>query len=457
MKKHALSIPTVIHLFAVAHAAVAILSRLVNYVDDVPLTILTISMIVVISIRRGLQMELTATLTFFCSFFGYFIGTYGARIVELVIHSDIAAPAITTALITEAIGWVTYSFTRLRGSQTNREIRWSPSTYQIVLVASAILLLRICYALIFRSSYFEQEGIYPEFQRLLGNTFAMLTLLCGNIIFVNLRHRLHDDRRVRTFWATAFIALFSAIITLMVYYGLPQGNNAVMNYTIFGRLLAVILLAELVVYALLSLINYVLASNAALRSERGKKHRAQFRYDRLKLQINPHFLFNSLNILDYLVQEHQTERASAFIRKLAGTYRYMLKNENEPLVSLAEELEFAEKYIDLLRERFTSGFTIEIDIPEECMNRHIVPCCLQLLIENATKHNILSPEQPLTLRIGMVGDLLSICNNLQPRISSQASTGIGLRNIRQQYFDISGKQILVEKTKTEFCVKLPLL
>ena len=104
------------------------------------------------------------------------------------------------------------------------------------------------------------------------------------------------------------------------------------------------------------------------------------RLEMLKSQVNPHFLFNSLNILDYLVQEGQTERASAFIRKLADSYRYMLKTEDEPLVTLQEEIDFAHKYSELLQERFASGFTVHYQIDDQLLNRSIIPCCLQLLI-----------------------------------------------------------------------------
>ncbi|MBQ2727695.1 MAG: histidine kinase, partial [Alistipes sp.] len=165
----------------------------------------------------------------------------------------------------------------------------------------------------------------------------------------------------------------------------------------------------------------------------------------------------SLNILDFLVQEQQTERASAFIRKLAECYRYMLKNEDEQLVTLSEEMEFAHKYTELLQERFTSGFSVHYDIPTEALNRHVIPCCLQLLIENATKHNVVSPERPLTVVIRVEGEQLLVSNNLQPRLSTHASTGMGLKNIRRQYEDLSERTIHIDQTETHYTVQLPLL
>ena len=184
-------------------------------------------------------------------------------------------------------------------------------------------------------------------------------------------------------------------------------------------------------------------------------HRAEL--ELLQAQINPHFLFNSLNILDFLVQEGEKERAGAFIRKLADCYRYMLKTEDESVVSLRDELDFAHKYSDLLSERFDQGLIIHYEIGEEALSRLVVPCCLQLLIENATKHNVVNAEKPLTVRIGIEGNMLYVSNNLQPRLSTQASTGKGLKNIRQQYLDISTRDIAIDENETTFTVTIPLL
>ena len=135
----------------------------------------------------------------------------------------------------------------------------------------------------------------------------------------------------------------------------------------------------------------------------------------------------------------------------------MLKTEEESVVPLSEEIAFAEKYTALLQERFTSGFAVQYDLPPQLLSRHIVPCALQLLIENATKHNIVSPERPLTVQVRVEDDLLIVSNNLQPRISTHASTGVGLKNIRRQYEDLANRSIRIVQTDTNFIVELPLL
>lgn len=457
MKQHSLSTPTIIHLFAMAHAAIAILSRIANYVDDVPLTILTLTLVAVISLRHHIQAEMIAVMALVGTFAGYLLGSFGGEWVALVVHNELLAPAITTALLTELLGWGVYAFAYLRGDKHPHQLSWSPPIPQIVLIVLAILLFRISYTLIFSSPYFMQSSITTELHHLLGNTVAILLMLCGNMLFVSVRIGRIGRPEWRTIGAIIFTIGLSTLVTLLVYYDFPQGNDQYFSMPRFLRQYAVILLCDIVVYAIFKLVSYVLISRAELHAERGKKHQAQFRYNKLKMQINPHFLFNSLNILDYLVQEQENDRASAFIRKLADCYRYMLKNEDEALVPLQEELTFARKYGELLQERFANGFVVRYEIPSELYARHIIPCALQLLIENATKHNIVSPDQPLEVLICGKEDRLTISNRLQPRMSKQPSTGKGLKNIQQQYLDLADRTVRIEQSETEFIVELPLL
>ena len=184
---------------------------------------------------------------------------------------------------------------------------------------------------------------------------------------------------------------------------------------------------------------------------------AQYRYLKLKRQVNPHFLFNSLNILDCLICEEKSEQASIYTHQLAGIYRYMIKSEEEELVTLRDELVFVRLYIDLLKVRFPEGFEVEIDVPEDRLARFVPPCSIQLLIENATKHNAVSTENPLTVRVEAVEDHVKVCNNIVPKVTKSPSTGLGQQYIRQLYMDLSGKSIDIEKTEKKYCVTLPLL
>lgn len=202
--------------------------------------------------------------------------------------------------------------------------------------------------------------------------------------------------------------------------------------------------------------------DAKARSDRERTRLAQYSYMKLKQQVNPHFLFNSLNILDCLVKDAPRETASTYIHKLAGMYRYMLRSEDETLVSLRDEMEFVSRYVDMMKLRFPEGLIVEEDIPEEALSRSVVPCSVQLLIENATKHNRISTGEPLHIRISCEESYIIIDNNLQPK-SEQSSTGLGLKYIQEQYLDLAGRGTVVIPDAADaagvphYIVKLPLL
>lgn len=186
------------------------------------------------------------------------------------------------------------------------------------------------------------------------------------------------------------------------------------------------------------------------------RNRMKYQYAQLKNQLNPHFLFNSLNLLDYLVHT-DSERASRFIGKLAEVYRYLLAIEQKQIVPLEEELRFCHAYTDLLRERFGEGLTVRFDVAPRYESWKVIPSSVQLLIENATKHNIISPERPLTVDIFMSrGERITVRNNLQPRMHRTDSFGIGLQHISAQSRAIFGRDIEVERTESHFTVKLPV-
>lgn len=219
----------------------------------------------------------------------------------------------------------------------------------------------------------------------------------------------------------------------------------------------VMVLAQVSVYVVVFMVGLAVVSRNESVREQEKTHQAEFRYMVLKQQVNPHFLFNSLNILDGLVQEGSMEDASRYIHRMAGLYRYMLQHEGESLVRLSEEAEFARMYEELLHVRFPRGFAVETGLREEDLQRFVVPCALQLLIENATKHNAISAERPLVIRITSDGHGLTVSNNIVPRLSPPNSTGLGMKYIREQYADLSRKGISVETGPDTFAVKLPLL
>ena len=209
--------------------------------------------------------------------------------------------------------------------------------------------------------------------------------------------------------------------------------------------------------ALLFMVYHAMRMQREVSSQRTRRHQAEFRYMTLKHQVNPHFLFNSLNVLDSIVQDGSREEASAYVHKLAGIYRYLMQQEGKPLVPLKDEIAFARTYRELIQIRFPEGLVVEDGIGLEVPEGYIVPCALQLLIENATKHNAISPENPLVVRAFIKGRFLTVTNNLIPKLSTRPSTGIGLQYIRNQYRDLAGEEIEVVKTADSFSVTLPIL
>ena len=456
-----MSTSAIIFLFAAAHAVVAVAGRALNYYDDVPLTLLTISMVLIISIRHRLQLELTVIITLFASFVGFLTGIYGALALRTILRNDYLAPALTTFIITEIVGWSAYTIARRRGNDLSKPEQWTPPVRYIILITSFILILRLGYILILRRLFVSEESLYPELSRLFSNTFALLLLISGNLICIHLYHRSRERTGFRWHYplrVAATLVGLSLLTSLCVVYGPSSHVVAARPTDSFFRMVILVLLICIATYAFLSLGYYMVASYRELKHERKKRHLAQYQYSKFKQQINPHFLFNSLNILDVLVQEGEQERASTFVRKLAGMYRYMLRNEEETLVTLREEMEFAEMYVDLIKERFTDGLDIRCSIPENAYSRLVVPCSVQQLVENATKHNIVSSDEPLHIRITATEAWVAVENNLQPRISQRGgSTHLGLKNIQQQYLDIASRRIAVERNAGTFRVELPLL
>lgn len=194
-----------------------------------------------------------------------------------------------------------------------------------------------------------------------------------------------------------------------------------------------------------------------LEAEELRSNSEQAQLQLIKSQINPHFLFNNLNVLSGMVIKDNPE-ANRFIEEFSKVYRYILNNQQKELVELRSELEFIQPYLFLLNKRFDEGLLININIPEKYHSWYVVPAALQMLIENAIKHNIVSRYKPLQIDIHANGNqALVVKNNLQPRLEREPSTRIGLKNIRKRYELICGKSVLVQKTGSAFEVSLPLL
>ncbi|KAB1232829.1 sensor histidine kinase [Chryseobacterium viscerum] len=179
-------------------------------------------------------------------------------------------------------------------------------------------------------------------------------------------------------------------------------------------------------------------------------------YELLKQQINPHFLFNSLNTLKSMI-DIKDDNSGDFVVRLADFYRFTLDNRKLDLIPLKKELAILDAYIFLLTSRFEDGIEFKIDIQEEILNSYIPPFTLQLLCENCIKHNIVSMAHPLIIKLYSDEGYIVIENNFQPKNIPQDSAGIGIENIRERYKHFAEKELTILQNDINFTVKLPIV
>lgn len=232
---------------------------------------------------------------------------------------------------------------------------------------------------------------------------------------------------------------------------LPRGIRAVY----FLLLMRSIVIGGFLYYIIYLLRKAYISQQSKLENERLKQENLQAKLSLLQEQVSPHFLFNSLGTLRTMMEEKAPRE---FIQRLSDVYRYLLSNKTADLVMLRAELDFTLAYLHILKERFENALITEIEVTHEAYYRKLPPVTLQLLIENAVKHNIVSVEMPLQIRIYTNGhDWLVVSNSLQPRKSVSDSLGSGLSNIRERYRILAGLDISVTKTDHHFTVSIPLL
>ncbi|UBZ06001.1 2TM domain-containing protein [Salegentibacter mishustinae] len=244
------------------------------------------------------------------------------------------------------------------------------------------------------------------------------------------------------------------VLHYVVYEGVPLqeflANEKMYTY-----------LFPLLFTTIISLFFHLIYFYKALQEKKVKEQKiiagaASAKFDALKNQLDPHFLFNSLNVLASLIEENP-DQAQRFTTGLSKIYRYVLEQKNKELVSLEEELKFASTYMKLLKMRFENS--IEFEIPEVISNEEakVVPLSLQLLLENTIKHNIVSESRPLKIRIYEQDEFLIVENNYQKKEVLSNRKGVGLQNIVNRYNEITQRKVLINQTEEIFRVKIPVL
>jgi Putative regulator of cell autolysis len=194
---------------------------------------------------------------------------------------------------------------------------------------------------------------------------------------------------------------------------------------------------------------------SAINEEKLKREKLAIEYEALKNQVNPHFLFNNLTALSTLVYKDQ-DKAVHFINELSNVFRYVLESRENEIIDLSTERKLLESIAYLYQIRHEESLRITIDLPDP-KDKFVIPMALQMLVENAIKHNTASVSKPLFIEIKESEGYIVVKNNIQPKMNSVSSSKIGLKNIQSRYQYFTRKEVIIEKTDEHFVVKLPIL
>lgn len=287
----------------------------------------------------------------------------------------------------------------------------------------------------------------------LSNTFLFITL---DKIFVN--ERFSKRRIFIGFVSSFFLSLF--VIFLLRLFIITIIENKPLSVFIANESASDYFVASIFTFFILLIVHFIYLYKGyqenKVKEQKIIAGTASAKFESLKNQIDPHFLFNSLNVLSSLIEENP-ENAQRFTTSLSKIYRYVLEQKDKELVSVEEELAFAKTYMNLLKMRFENSLFYELPTTITNPEAKVVPLSLQLLLENTVKHNVVSEQRPLNIRIFMEGDYLAIQNDYQKKEVLQERKGVGLQNIINRYGIITNRKVLIEQNEQTFTVKIPVL
>ena len=340
------------------------------------------------------------------------------------------------------------------GLEINKLIRWG---YAFVLGLAFKFILDVIFSLVYRN--------YPLLQPWNGYLASIVYTFIIFEILLRFNRKLGRKRSWDKYPFQRFFLQFlsNALIAILIIDSFRWAYRFLFGNIYYIRFLDEMILIGLIlfiilVFAIVGLSIFLLHKwrFSLAELERFKKENVEFRFESLRSQINPHFLFNSLNTLSSLVYTSQ-EKAEQFIRELSDVYRYILENRDNELITLDEELKVANSYIFLNKIRFEKSLNVNMKVPEKSKHLLIAPLTLQLLIENAIKHNVISSKRPLQLNIDLEDNLLIVQNNLQKKDVKEYSSALGLKNIKSRYGFLTDRKVDIIENGNEFIVKIPLI
>ncbi|KAA9327057.1 histidine kinase [Hymenobacter busanensis] len=312
----------------------------------------------------------------------------------------------------------------------------------------------------------EQLHSWPDFLVSWGISLLFTTVLwVGTLaLWSTLRQRFPDVRQTarRLWWVALATVLYTAVgttaLTALLQLAMPQ-YFSLRPWRLLSQIEFNLIPAVFVLLVYESRYFFEQWTLNVRRAEQLARAHERAQLEALQQQLDPHFLFNTLNTLSALI-EPGNEPAQQFVEQLADVYRYVLLSRERPTVPLREELAFVEAYVALQKARLRDNLQVHVAVPAALLDQHIAPLSVQLLIENALKHNEASRQHPLHVQVGATADgWLRVRNARRARgLSLNPSTGLGLRNIRERYALLAPAQpVQVHASDHEFAVQLPLL
>lgn len=248
--------------------------------------------------------------------------------------------------------------------------------------------------------------------------------------------------------------IIGSLVTIIAGTLMPYEDGLLKNVVNNSLITSVINI--IIITVIEAIVWFKRSQQSLLKAEKLERENSQIRFETLKSQLNPHFLFNSLNVLSSLIKK-DSDKAQNFIDEFSSVYRYTLDVIEKPVVELREELDFAKSFLFLQKIRFDNAVDMEINVDASKLNYFVPPLAVQTLLENAFKHNKATTDSPLKIKIHNENDLLVVINNLQPKIKGTDSKGVGLNNLNKRYELLGEKLPQYSVTEKEYVAKIPLI
>ena len=323
-----------------------------------------------------------------------------------------------------------------------------------------ILIISLVTAYLFNDPYQTLSLTETVFSWGVSLFFAIWDWLILRAFMIFLRKKypaFRDDIKRITFF---FLVIVCTVVSVDLIGGTLisqiKGVNYIISLSRLKILLPIILFTTMIMAIYEAVYHYIRLKKSIRAEEQSKQVIVQAQLDALLNQAQPHFFFNTLNTLRDIIDQNSKEDAKEFVDKLSDMYRFLLEVGNDNLVPLKNELRFAKAYTHIQSERFGDNLKLNWNIPEASLDAMIVPVSLQLLLENAIKHNVISKAKPLIINVTVRDNKLVVGNKMEPKSTQLPSTKVGLANIEKRYRLVPGKSIEIKNDGNQFVVSLPL-